>query len=61
MPARGIPRRREELIVFLFLTIVLAPVLAVGIVGGYGFAIWCRRLSFSSSWVARYSASSRAV
>jgi nitrate reductase NapE len=33
-------RRRRELLVFLFLTVVLAPVLAVAIVGGYGFAVW---------------------
>jgi nitrate reductase NapE len=32
--------RREELGVFLFLTVVLAPVLAVAIVGGYGFLVW---------------------
>ena len=34
------PTRRRELLVFLFLTVVLAPVLSVAIVGGYGFAIW---------------------
>ncbi len=38
------PRRRHELLVFLFLTVVLAPVLAVAIVGGYGFAIWMYQL-----------------
>jgi nitrate reductase NapE len=32
--------RGEELRVFLFLTVVLAPVLAVMIVGGYGFLVW---------------------
>jgi len=25
---------------FLFLTVILAPVLSVVLVGGYGFAIW---------------------
>lgn len=29
---------------FLFLTVVLAPVLAVMIVGGYGFLIWMYQL-----------------
>jgi nitrate reductase NapE len=29
---------------FLFLTVVLAPVLAVAIVGGYGFLIWMYQL-----------------
>lgn len=38
------PRRRLELLVFLFLTVVLAPVLAVAIVGGYGFAVWMYQL-----------------
>lgn len=32
--------KRSELITFLLLTVVLAPVLAVAIVGGYGFVIW---------------------
>ena len=32
--------RGQELLVFLFLTVVLAPVLAVAIVGGYGFLVW---------------------
>lgn len=39
-----IPTRREEAVVFLLLAIVLAPVLAVAIVGGYGFAIWMYQL-----------------
>ena len=32
--------RTEELRSFLFFTIVMAPVLAVAIVGGYGFLVW---------------------
>ncbi|HEX9585270.1 MAG TPA: periplasmic nitrate reductase, NapE protein [Gammaproteobacteria bacterium] len=32
--------RRRDLLAFLFLTVVLAPVLAVAIVGGFGFAVW---------------------
>jgi periplasmic nitrate reductase NapE len=40
MKTGAMPRRRQELLAFLFLTVVLAPVLAVAIVGGYGFAIW---------------------
>lgn len=31
---------RQELKAFLFLTVVLAPVLSVLIVAGYGFAVW---------------------
>jgi nitrate reductase NapE len=36
----GRSRRRSEVLTFLFLTIFLAPILAVGIVGGTGFTIW---------------------
>lgn len=32
--------RREELLAFLLVAVVLVPVLAVGIVGAYGFAFW---------------------
>lgn len=32
--------RRHELRLFLFLTVVLFPLLAVLIVSGYGFAVW---------------------
>ena len=36
--------RRRELRVFLFLTILLAPILAIMIVGGYGFLVWFYQL-----------------
>jgi len=39
-------QRRRELLVFLFLSVVLAPVLAVIIVGGYGFVVWMAQLIF---------------
>jgi nitrate reductase NapE len=39
-PAEPPAERRRELLTFLFLTVVLAPMLAVAIVGGYGFLIW---------------------
>ncbi len=38
------PDRKSELLGFLFLTVVLAPVLAVAVVGGYGFVIWMFQL-----------------
>lgn len=38
------PDRKSELLGFLFLTVVLAPVTAVAIVGGYGFLIWMYQL-----------------
>ena len=33
-------RRRQEMTVFLVLTLVLAPVLAVATVGSYGLGVW---------------------
>jgi len=36
--------RRDELRSFLFFTVVMAPVLAVLIVAGYGFAVWMYQL-----------------
>jgi periplasmic nitrate reductase NapE len=36
--------KAQELKVFLFMTVVLAPVLAVATVGGYGFVVWMIQL-----------------
>ncbi len=36
--------KRQELWGFLFLTVILAPALAVAIVGGYGFLVWMYQL-----------------
>ncbi|MDQ7246373.1 periplasmic nitrate reductase, NapE protein [Dongia sedimenti] len=38
--ASGRSRRRSEVLTFLFLTVFLAPILAVAFVGGYGLTIW---------------------
>jgi nitrate reductase NapE len=38
--------RRRELGAFLFLTVVLAPVLAIAIVGGWGFVVWIYQIVF---------------
>jgi periplasmic nitrate reductase NapE len=32
--------RREEFFAFLFLAIFIWPIIAVGVVGGYGFIVW---------------------
>lgn len=32
--------KRRELAVFIFLTFILAPILAVIIVAGFGFLVW---------------------
>ncbi len=36
----GPSSKAQELRAFLFLTVILFPVLAVLIVSGYGFAVW---------------------
>ncbi|MCH8037180.1 MAG: periplasmic nitrate reductase, NapE protein [Proteobacteria bacterium] len=36
--------KRRELWGFFFLTVIFAPVLAVAIVGGYGFLVWMYQL-----------------
>jgi periplasmic nitrate reductase NapE len=33
-------RRRWETWIFVFLTVVLAPMLAAAFVGGFGFTVW---------------------
>ncbi|TQV85952.1 periplasmic nitrate reductase, NapE protein [Aliikangiella coralliicola] len=38
--------RRTELNTFLFLTIFVAPILSVMIVGGYGFIVWISQMYF---------------
>lgn len=40
--------RRAETLMFLSLTVMVWPVIAVGIVGAYGFAIWMSQLLFHS-------------
>lgn len=37
-------RRGQELRLFLFLTVVFAPVLSVAVVGGFGFAVWISQI-----------------
>lgn len=34
------PSKSRELRAFLFLTVVLIPVLTVVVIAGYGFAVW---------------------
>lgn len=36
--------KAQELRAFFFLTIVTAPILAVAVVGGYGFFVWMYQL-----------------
>ena len=43
-PATPTPTRAQEWRSFLFLSVVMAPVLAVIIVSGYGFLVWMLQL-----------------
>lgn len=47
LPEQAPPvRRRRELILFLVLAFGIWPVLAVGVVGGYGFLVWMFQIIF---------------
>ena len=43
-PARHDVSRRSVLLVFLLIVAVIFPLLAVGVVGGYGFIVWMYQL-----------------
>ena len=38
------PTKRAEIVAFLTLAVLIWPVVAVGIVGGYGFLVWMFQL-----------------
>ena len=38
--------RREEIFAFVVLAVLIWPVIAVGIVGGYGFLVWMYQIVF---------------
>ncbi|MEN5082323.1 periplasmic nitrate reductase, NapE protein [Bosea sp. TWI1241] len=40
------PTRRDEIVAFLVLGVLIWPVIAVGVVGGYGFLVWMSQLVF---------------
>jgi nitrate reductase NapE len=44
-PPQGVSRR-EEFVAFVALAVLIWPVLAIAIVGGYGFLIWMYQLVF---------------
>jgi nitrate reductase NapE len=39
-------KKRDETLAFIFLAFILFPVLAVAIVGGFGFIVWMQHLIF---------------
>lgn len=42
--SNGAGRRRQELVVFIVLAGLLAPILSIAGVGSYGFAVWMYQL-----------------
>ncbi|MFD1488731.1 MULTISPECIES: periplasmic nitrate reductase, NapE protein [Ancylobacter] len=40
------PSRREEIVAFIVLAVLIWPIIAVGIVGGYGFLVWMFQLLY---------------
>jgi nitrate reductase NapE len=40
------PSKRAELFAFAVLAVLIWPVVAVGIVGGYGFLVWMYQIVF---------------
>ncbi len=38
--------KKHELRVFLFLTVLLFPILSIALMGGYGFIIWMSQIIY---------------
>ncbi len=45
-PATPQPRRRRELLAFFALAFGIWPIVAVGLVGGYGFLVWMYQIVY---------------
>lgn len=45
-PPAPAPSRRNELFAFLVLAFGIWPIVAVGVVGGYGFLVWMWQIVF---------------
>lgn len=39
-----LPSRRQELFMFVLLAVLIWPVIAVAVVGGFGFSVWMYQL-----------------
>lgn len=46
VPAATTPSRRRELLTFFILAFAIWPIVAVAIVGGYGFVVWMYQIVF---------------
>ena len=44
--AKPLPRRRAEFFTFIALAFGIWPIIAVGIVGSYGFCVWMWQIGF---------------
>lgn len=42
----GKPSKRTEIFAFVVLAVLIWPVIAVGVVGGYGFLVWMYQIVF---------------
>lgn len=42
--SHAVPTRRDEFIVFAIIAALIWPIIAVGVVGGYGFLVWMSQL-----------------
>lgn len=42
--AETLPSRRQELFMFVLLAVLIWPVIAVAVVGGFGFSVWMYQL-----------------
>lgn len=41
-----VPDKKQELKIFLFITVFLFPILSVIVVGGYGLLVWISQMIF---------------
>lgn len=46
MSRNAVPSRRKELLAFAVLAFGIWPLVAVGVVGGYGFLVWMWQIVF---------------
>jgi nitrate reductase NapE len=44
--AASVPSSREEFTVFITIAALIWPVVAVGVVGGFGFLVWMSQIVF---------------
>lgn len=40
----AVPEKKDEWHTFIFLTVFLAPIIAIVVAGGYGFLVWISQI-----------------